>query len=203
MTREINLPYLLYAPSERKIAGSPLLLFLHGAGEKGDDVQQVRSAVLPRLLGQGLELPLTVVCPQCPGELPGWPMDDLHVFLEALLEKYSLDRRRLYLTGISMGGRGTWEFAYAHADRLAAIVPICGPSLPTLAPRLASLPAWIFHGAEDDVVPVARSEEMFSALQAVEAPCLYSRLEGQGHSCGEAVYTSAELMEWLFQQIRK
>ena len=196
------MPYLLYPPAQGEIAGSRLLLFLHGAGEKGDDLEPVRSAVLPRLLEQGLNLPLTVVCPQCPADRSGWPIEDLQVFLDGLLELHAFDPDRVCLTGISMGGRGTWEWGCAQADRFTAIIPICGPSLPTLAPRLARLPSWIFHGIEDGIVSVARSDEMFAALQAVGAPARYTRLDGQGHNCGVAVYTSIDLLSWLSAQRR-
>lgn len=207
--RAVSFPYLLFEPASSSGGGEglhPLLLFLHGAGEKGNDGARLPNAVLPRLLlGAGLSSPpLFIACPQCPVDRAGWPIEDLAVFLDALLADLPVDPDRVFLSGISLGGRGAWEFAYDHAPRLAALAPLCGPSLPTLAPRLADLPIWVFHGADDAVVPVSGSDAMVEALQRAGASALrYSRLDGVGHNCGNVVYRDPALWHWLLEQRRR
>lgn len=203
VTRTARFEYLLYRPDRDNETAYPLVLFLHGAGEKGTDLGLVRRrAVLPRLLEDGLQVPAFVACPKCPPERAGWPIDDLAMLLDALLERLPVDRRRVYVTGVSMGGRGTWEWSYEHSARVAAIAPVCGIGIPTLAPRLAGLPVWVFHGENDEIVPVQRSDEMVAALRAAGNECRYSRLAGAFHNCGEAVYGDPALWRWMFEQRR-
>jgi predicted peptidase len=205
VTRTMGLECAVRPPDDESEGPWPAVVFLHGAGAKGSDLAQVRRETLPRLVfDKEMPFPFLLACPQCPADAPGWPLEDLLVTLETLLERYPIDPARLYLTGISMGGRGTWEFAFWHPEMLAAIVPVCGPSLPTLAPRLKNLPVWTIHGALDDVVPVARTDEMVKALRATRgADVQYTRLEGIGHNCGRAAYRHLALWEWLAQQRRQ
>ena len=204
VTRTVAMNYLIRYPAAYSTDRSwPSVLFLHGAGGKGDDLGKVQNEVLPRLVSEGRDFPFLLVCPQCPEGLPGWPIDDLAVLIGALKDQLPVDPERLYLTGISMGGRGAWEYAYWHADDLAAIVPLCGPGIPNLTPRLKDLPVWAFHGEEDDIVPVQRSEEMAAALKAAGNPNVrFTRLAGVGHNCGQAAYGSPELWRWLARQRR-
>lgn len=204
VTRTFRMNCLIrYPPHNQDERLWPTVLFLHGAGAKGDDLGKVKNEALPRLVREGMDFPFLLVCPQCPEKLPGWPINDLAVLVSALHDQHRLDPERLYLTGISMGGRGVWEYAYWHADTLAAIVPLCGPSIPTLAPRLKDLPVWAFHGQEDDVVPVQRSEEMVAALERAGNPGVrFTRFAGVGHNCGRAAYDSPELWHWLARQRR-
>lgn len=199
-TRRVLLRYLEYSPpGEPPPGGWPLVIFLHGAGEKGVDLELVRQAVLPRVLEEGLELPAVVICPQCPPGL-GWAVEDLDALLETLSRRPDIDHRRLHVTGVSMGARGAWELAYRRSGELASIAPISGFGVPTLAPALARLPSWLFHGTEDDVVPAARSAEMAEALAAAGADVRYSPLIGQGHDCGRAAYGDPQLWRWMLSQ---
>lgn len=182
-------------------AGWPLVLFLHGAGEKGCDLDALRAAPLPRVLSGGLRPPARVVCPQCP-DGPGWPTERLLALVDALAADPAVDAARLHVTGVSMGGRGTWELAYWCADRLAGIAPVCGFGIPNLAPRLADLPVWAFHGAADEVLPAARSREMHDALRPLNPRACLTVLSGAGHEIGEAVYARPELWRWLLRQRR-
>jgi len=178
------------------------VLYLHGAGDKGDDLELVRRHSLPRLVEDGLDFPFLLICPQCPAEAPGWPLDDLHLIVEHLRAEDMIDPRRLYLTGVSMGGRGAWEYAYWHASELAALVPVCGFGLPNLAPRLKNVPIWAWHGTDDEVLPVQRSDEMVEALHRASNSARYSRLIGVGHNCDHVAYGHADLWQWLAQQQR-
>ncbi|WNR45257.1 carboxylesterase family protein [Paenibacillus roseipurpureus] len=204
--RERRLQYLVFQPTCATNSGArlPLLLYLHGAGSKGEDLQQVEQSVLPQTLVEtGLPFPFVLVCPQCPGSRSGWQSDILAELLDELIPALNIDPSRIYATGISMGGRGVYELAYDYGDRLAAIVPLCAFGIPNLAPRLQELPIWAFHGDQDEVLPLARGQEMADALQGVGSPSLFTRLEGLGHDIGETVYRSNELWEWLLEQRRQ
>jgi len=191
----------------------PLVLFLHGAGERGDD-NTVQLAYLPEILARPetrKRFPAHVLAPQCP---PGrswskrtWALenppilpDALPALVEEVAGRYAVDRSRLYLTGLSMGGFGAWELAARMPGLWAAVVPICGGGDPLDAPRLKDLPIWAFHGAEDDVVPPERSREMIDAIRAARGKAMYSELEGVGHDSWTPAYESDELLEWIFAQ---
>ena len=192
--RTVRFNYLRQAGPDR-----PTLLFLHGAGAKGDDLELVRTECLPKLVDGGLEIPFQLICPQCPAALPGWPIEDLVYFIRTLMESGEINST-LCVTGISMGGRGSWDLAYRVPDQLRAMVPLCGFSLPQLAPRLGKLPVWTWHGAKDTVVPVDRTEETVQALNAAGNPVRYTRMEDAGHNIGEFVYSQPDLWQWLENQ---
>ncbi len=201
ISRSVAVPYLYYAPPQPGInAALSTVVYLHGAGAKGSDLAMVERESLPRLIAQGLPFPHCLVCPQCPPEVPGWNVDDLNHLFDSLVFRHQAEPDRIVLTGISMGGRGVWEFAYWHRDKLAGVVPLCGFGIPNLAPRLVSLPVWMFHGENDSVLPVARSDEMAQALRNANATDMrYDRLPGLGHNIGETVYARPELWEWVGQ----
>src|SRR5699024_6921671 len=120
--------YLLYLPQDYKETGYkrwPLVLFLHGAGERGNDLEAVKKNGLPKLVEEGRDFPFIIVSPQCPAGL-WWSTDDLNLLLNDLIQRYEVDIDRIYATGLSMGGFGTWEMAIRFPDRFAAIAPICG-----------------------------------------------------------------------------
>ena len=195
--RHIDLPCLIYPPLARADAPSALIVHLHGAGEKGD-MDRLRGACLPRLMAEGLNVGNAyVACPLCPATRSGWPVDHLAALVDHLLATLPVDPARIGMTGISMGGRGTWDFAYDHGDRLAAIAPVCGFGIPTLAPRLSRLPSWIWHGQDDDIVPVHHAQAMHAALTRIGAPCRYTQFPNTGHACGRQVYTTPALWNWL------
>jgi predicted peptidase len=199
--RDLKLRFLLRKPDGYKPARLwPLVIFLHGAGEKDHDLQTVMKGALPRVILEGMKFPYWLACPQCPAELSGWPIEDLAILLDELIKMYPVDPKRVYLTGVSMGGRGTWEFAYDHAAKLAAIMPVCGFGIPNLAPRLNKLPIWAFHGAKDEILPVARTNEMILALQQAGNPALFTSFPELGHNCGAEVYRNPSTWQWLAVQ---
>ncbi len=206
----VRLPYLLALPDdyEHNTNTYPLLLFLHGAGERGSDLQAVRTQGLPRALLNGLSLPFIVVAPQCPVN-DTW---DHHRFgLTALLDEigsqYRVDPDRVYLTGLSMGGFGTFDLAQAFPERFAALAPVCGgvrrlADAPTTARRLKSLPIWVFHGALDDIVPLAASEQIVDALKAEGADVQFTVYPDKYHDSWTVTYDNPELYAW-FQKHRR
>lgn len=201
--REIRLPYLLAGETEPRGGAAPCVLYLHGAGEKGRDLTALEASSAFRALARrAASERFALLAPQCPKEVSGWDREELAIFLRSCLEKYLIDADRVYLTGISMGGRGAWEFAYDHAEMLAGLAPVAAFGISNLAPRLARLPVSIYHGEEDAVVPVDRAREMFVALKKVNAEARLEALPGVGHSCGEKVYGDDAFWSWLLGQRR-
>ncbi len=205
ISRTVHCKYLLYLPDggAGKPAGGrwPLLLFLHGAGERGDDLELVKRHGPPRLIEQGRRLPFIVVSPQCPAD-EWWQPDVLAALLDDIIMKYPVDPDRIYVTGLSMGGMGTWELALRFPDRFAAIAPICGPTVPFLAGRIRHVPAWVFHGAKDTVVAAQESIAMVEALRRAGADVRLTVYPDAGHDSWTATYANEELYDWLLQHRR-
>jgi len=216
-----GLPYRIYVPENLDPAVKyPLVLCLHGSGNKGDDnlAQLGRSSAVHTLLApENLEkYPCVVLAPQCPAgqrwvrghgqyDLPG-NAERLMGLLEQVRATYPVDPARIYITGLSMGGFGTWGMLRAYPDTFAAAVPICaGWDLPDdlgNAPRMKEIPIWVFHGTLDDDVPVARSREMVRALEDAGGNVKYTEYPDEGHACWERAYNESDLLPWLFAQTR-
>jgi predicted peptidase len=140
--KTVTVDYLLYLPTEygqNPSARWPLILFLHGAGERGSDLSKLTAYGPPKLVAEGQDLPFIIVSPQVPARAT-WDIDALDALLGEVLQKYAVDEDRVYLTGVSMGGAGTWRLASAHPERFAAIAPVCGWGDPAMARRLAGIP---------------------------------------------------------------
>ncbi|RME66939.1 MAG: phospholipase [Verrucomicrobia bacterium] len=182
----------------------PLLLFLHGSGERGSDIELVKKWGPPRLIAEGIRaFPAVVVSPQCPADELEWEPAALVALIDRLIADYRIDEHRIYVTGLSMGGRGTWDLARHIPDRLAAIAPICGYGTPRWAPRLAKLPCWVFHGTDDEAVPFAESARLVNALNEVGAPVKFTAYPGAGHvDAWVKAYNESGLWQWLFAQKR-
>jgi len=201
-----EISYLLYLPPGYQADGPPvpLLLFLHGSGERNGPLALVAKWGPPRRLAAGDALPYLVASPQCPRE-SSWEQPDQQRRLLALLahlrHAHRVDADRLYLTGLSMGGFGCWRLAADHPNLFAAVAPVCGGGDPADAPRLARLPIWAWHGTEDDAVPFARSAEMVEALRAAGSTRVrFTSLEHVGHLSWQAAYQSPDLYAWLDAQ---
>lgn len=211
ITKRVALRYLLWLPSGFAQAGVepwPLIVFLHGRGERGDDLAQVTQHGLARKLEAGFELPAIAAAPQCPAH-SDWTLHDdaILALIDDLCSSYHIDQQRIYLTGLSMGGRGTWRLAAEHAERFAAIVPICGRRPDGVrsaedAERLCTLPVWVFHGAQDQVVPIEESDAMVAALRAYGADVRYTIYPDAGHDSWTRAYDEPELYTWLLRQRR-
>ena len=195
-----SLPYLRYVPEGDTY---PLLLFLHGSGERGSNLEHVGDHGLPDLLPRLPEGTL-VLAPQCPESLR-WTdhLAQLGALLEETMANYPVDPSRVYLTGLSMGGQGAWYLAAETPDRFAAVVPICGRSNPSAAQRLKSLPIWVFHGDKDDTVPLSESEGMVAALHEAGSDAKLTVFPGVSHNSWSPAYSTPELYRWLFAQYRR
>jgi predicted peptidase len=197
------LPYLLYTPETPADARLPLILFLHGAGERGDDLERVRTQGLPQLL-PNLPEPTFVVAPQCPAS-SWWTLElaTLETLLDEVQAHHPVDAARVYLTGLSMGGYGTWHLALKDPARFAALAPVCGGGIPSLAHKLRDLPIRAFHGAEDDVVPPAASEKMVEAITKAGGQATFTNYPGVGHNSWARAYAEPDLYTWMFAQRRR
>jgi predicted peptidase len=207
ITKVVKAKYLLYLPKEYgKEAGKkwPLLIFLHGSGESGDDLEKVKVHGPPKLIAAGKEFPFIVVSPQAP-LVPrrGWDNEVLNTLLDDLIAKYTVDEDRVYLTGLSMGGYGTWAWAAASPERFAALVPICGGGQPRMARRMKDIPIRVYHGAKDTAVPLKESEDMVEALKQAGADVKLTVYPDAGHDSWTATYDTPELYTWLLEQKRK
>jgi predicted peptidase len=199
----VTIDYLLYLPTDYDRKNKwPLMLFLHGSGERGSDLNLVKKHGPPKLIDNGKQFPFIVVSPQCPKGRRWQPLE-LKVLLDEIVNKYNVDQDRIYVTGLSMGGFGTWALAAEYPDRFAAIVPICGGGNATWARRISHLPVWVFHGAKDPAVPVKMSQDMVDALKKNGANVNFTVYPDAGHDSWTATYDNPKLYEWLLQQERR
>ena len=218
-TRFLNTDYLVASPEHRQTeAQLPLLIFLHGAGGRGDDIERVKRSAASALAGMekfGGEPSLFVVPQALKGTreiAASWLPKDLDRFLEHLKATYPIDPSRIYLTGNSMGGYGSWAWAAQSPDQFAAVAPVVGglgqggpkditPDLDRWAENLAKIPVWAFHGAKDNVVPADRSERMVKLIRDKGGErARLTIYPDEGHGASRRVYTSREFFEWMFAQ---
>jgi predicted peptidase len=195
--------YLLYLPegyAKDTITRWPLLIFLHGAGETGSDLEKVKLHGPPRRIADGHQYPFIVISPQAAQY--GWNSELLIKVLKNFMEKYRVDEDRVYLTGLSMGGYGTWNTAITYPEYFAAIIPICGGGYPEGVERLKNMPVWCFHGAKDNVVPISQSEKMMTPLQAINPNAKFTVYPEADHDSWTETYNNQEIYDWLLSHKR-
>ena len=208
ITKTLKLDYLLYLPpgyEESAEAKWPMILFLHGAGERGSDLEQVKVNGIPRNLQDGTNLPFIVVSPQCPKDTD-WcdslMLDGLNALLDELITTCRVDVDRIYLTGLSMGGGGTWKLGAMNAERFAALAPVCGYGDGEWASRLRRMPIWVFHGALDDVVNPEESQGMVDAINKAGGNVKFTLYPDANHNSWTATYNNPELYDWFLSYTR-
>lgn len=219
--------YQVFVPSQAAYRGAPaLVLFLHGSGERGsDNRKQLDAGLGPYLKRHRRDFPALVVLPQVPDE-EEWTDTNARVALAAqaaTLAEFKADPARVYLTGISMGGYGTWDVALLAPERFAALAPVCGavhpprPQRPSLrvtqvdgvadpyaaiATRLGGTPIWMFHGGQDDVVAPTDDRRLAAAFEAAGHPVRYTEYPHGNHNVWDATYADPAMWAWLFDQRR-
>ncbi len=204
--RELSLDYLnsIPDPPSAHSAVRPRQLFLHGAGERGSDLEQVKAHGPPKLIERGDRLPAIVVSPQCPSGA-WWTehLDALSLLLDELIRDHNIDKDRVYVTGISMGGYGTWALAAREPKRFAAAIPICGGGNFLDAFSLTDIPIWAFHGGQDRAVPLAESERMVETIRGRGGKLVKLTVHGEAdHDSWTQTYDDPAVWEWLFSQRR-
>lgn len=201
LTREIEAgySYLLYQPKEHKNEKLPLIIFLHGAGERGEDLSQLKAHSIPNMFAQEVAYPCVVVSPQCPAD-SFWTAQimQLKLFIEEIVRTYDIDENRICLTGVSMGGYGTWHMAMAYPQMFASIVPVCGGGMPWNA-EVLTMPVWAFHGEADTVVDVRESISIMEKLRQVNSRAKLTLLPNVDHNAWDYAYNDA-LISWILEQ---
>jgi predicted peptidase len=206
--------YLLFLPAGYDAQAEkrwPLVLFLHGSGERGTNLQLVAKHGPPKEVTSHPDFPFILVSPQClPGEI--WSDDVVMALRDEIIHHYRVDTSRVYLTGLSMGGFGTWNTGLRHPEKFAAIAPICGGgdvisllvSKDEKGEALKSLGVWAFHGAKDPVVPVEESQRMIEACKRMGMKDLKLTIYPEAqHDAWTETYKNPELYQWLLQHQRK
>lgn len=201
--QKITIHYWLYLPPTSVVQEPlPLVLFLHGAGERGNNLELVKKWGPPRQVGEGEALPFLLISPQCP-EGETWNVDVLEKLVESVADEFPVDSQRLYLTGLSMGGYGTWNLLARRPDLFAAAVPICGGGNPATAESLKEIPIWAFHGDQDTAVPLEKSQEMVTAIQNAGGKLVILTVyPGVGHNSWSPTYDNPEVYQWLLRHRR-
>jgi len=184
--------YLLYLPKEYNTAKKyPLIIYLHGSSQKGNDLDKLKAYGPPQLTEKGRHFDFIIASPQCPANVRNWSTQNWFdsLYLD-LLSKYKIDTDRVYLTGISMGGGGTFEIAKENPDKFAALVPLCAwdSDVANLC-KLSTIPIWTFHGRQDSVVSLSETEEKVKTLQGCKGNIQLTVLENEGHS-----------IQWLYEK---
>ena len=198
----VTMKYLVYLPKDYDQKASwPVLLFLHGSGERGDTLDLVKKHGPPKLIDGGKQFPFIVLSPQC-SEGQSWEPLKLLALLDEIAERYKVDQDRIYVTGLSMGGYTTWAMASYAPNRFAAIVPICGGGDPSRAKKIAHIPAWVFHGGKDPAVPLDGAKKMVEALKKNGGNPKFTIYPDAGHDSWTQAYNTPELYDWLLQQKR-
>jgi predicted peptidase len=204
---------IVYDPSQKY----PLVLLLHGSGESGDDntAQMMHGVAEFATDDSRRDFPCFVVTPQCPKKKSWWnskrkpdepdpgptePMQLVIELLDALPREFSIDTRRLYVTGLSMGGYGVWDLIQRFPEKFAAAAPICGGGDPRQAGRLVRIPIWVFHGGADEGNHPQMSREMVAAIRKAGGKPLYTEYPGVPHNSWSTTYKSPLFMTWLFAQ---
>jgi predicted peptidase len=221
------LPYRLHRPATIEPGRKyPLVLFFHGAGERGVDNRK-QFQRFASVVEFWKTTPCFVLAPQCPevgkpanpehvwvqtpfggprhtmNATPSWPMRLAMDVFEKTIAENPVDPDRIYVTGLSMGGFATWEILQREGDQFAAAIPVCGGADLAYAKALSRIPIWVFHGDADDTVKVERSRDMVAALEAAGGHPKYTEYPGVGHDCWSVTYANPAVWKWLFAQVKK
>ena len=198
--------YLLYKPKLKKDNKTnpklPLLVFLHGRGERGSNLNLVKKHG-PAKIVENKDLPFIIASPQCPRTDLWWKPKIVAGLVDDVLQKHPVDPDRVYLTGLSQGGFGTWATAAQYPDKFAAAAPICGGGKTAWAKKYGTLPIWNFHGDADDVVPVRLSRVMVDAIKQANGNVKYTEYPNVGHDSWTKTYRNPKLYEWFLSQSKQ
>ena len=202
--REVTLRYWLYLPEDYDAKPGekwPLVLFLHGAGERGDDLEKVKIHGPPKLVAKGKQFPFVLVSPQVPtGDR--WHADELAKLLDSLANTLRIDTQRMYVTGLSMGGSGRWSLVSAYPDKFAAAMPLCGRGDLEAVPKLAGTPIWVLVGGKDREQTVQNCEDMANALAKAGCKGRFTLYFELPHDCWTVTYDNPAVYTWLLSHQR-
>ncbi len=204
LTMQVSLKYHIYFPDNYHDSDTnfPLVLFLHGAGERGDDLRLVEKHGIPKMINNGVKFPFITVAPQCP-KFQYWSepvnVKTLLLLLDEIIKKNKVDIKRIYATGLSMGGYGTLAIAKERPDLFSALIPICGGMDTTDIEMLKDIPIWLFHGSEDKVVPAENSELIYDLLKPINPEIKITIYKGINHNSWEMTYDNQKIYDWMLK----
>ena len=204
LTIPVSLKYNIYYPDNYYDSDTtfPLVLFLHGAGERGNDLSLVEKHGIPKMINNGEDFPFITIAPQCPKNQ--WWSEPLYVktlilLVEDIIRSNKIDIGRIYATGLSMGGYGTLAIAKERPDLFSAIIPVCGGMDTTDIERLKDIPIWLFHGDEDKVVPVENSELIYDLLKPMNPDIKITIYKGVNHNSWDMTYNDKKIYDWILK----
>lgn len=204
---EENLSYYLYYPQDYDTTEDEnfgLLLFLHGGGESGGELDEIKKNGPPKLLVEGKEFPFLVLAPQNPHKRKWWNIHAVNQLLDAIIQENRVDPERIYLTGLSRGGSAAWDLAVQYPKKWAALAVVCGMAPVPYAHWVdKDLPIWVFHGDKDEIISVEESDKMVDKLKEMGYDVQYTRYKDVGHNSWGRAYTTEALYEWMESQKRK
>lgn len=200
ISKSIRAQYLLYLPVDYSDSKKeyPLIMFLHGSGERGTQIEKLKIHGIPAYLESRKDFPFIVVAPQCPDK-EYYDNDTLIAVLDEVEKQFRVDKTRVYLTGLSMGGFGTWCLACAHPERFAAIAPVSGWGLSDLVENIKDMPVWAFHGEDDKAVPLRDDQEMVDELKKAGGNVKFTVYPKLGHNIWKQTYENEELYKWFLE----
>ena len=204
ITVNVSLDYNIYFPSDYNKSKDeyPLVIFLHGAGERGEDLNKVEIHGIPKLIKNGREFPFITVAPQCPA-FQWWPeplyVKALILLLEDIIREYNVDINRVYATGLSMGGYGILAIGRERPDLFAALIPVCGGMDMDGIERLKNIPIWLFHGDKDKLVPVENSQIIYDTLKPMNPKMKLTIYKGVNHNSWDLTYENDDIYDWLLK----
>lgn len=183
-----------------------MIIYLHGGSQRGNDLDKLKAYGLPYLVNKGQNFNFVIVSPQCP-ERKYWSTENWFDSLYAdITSSYRIDKSKVYVTGISIGGYGTYIAAMDNPDKIAAIVPLCGGINDIDTTRinsLAKMPVWMFHGTADEVISIKESERIYNSLKKRSNRVKFTRLKGEGHGIQFLYETKPEIYDWLLKHQKK
>jgi predicted peptidase len=198
-----GLKYLEYIPQvDEENEEFPLLIFLHGMGERGDDLNRLKVHGPPSFLDNRKDFPFITISPQCPDTII-WNEEILLPFYDEIVEKYPIDKSRIYISGLSMGGYGTWLSICAKPNMFAAAAPICGGGDSEKLIAVKELPIWVFHGAKDNITPISRSEKMVNQLKKLGNVVKFTIYPEANHDSWTQTYANPKLYDWFLSNKKK
>lgn len=200
---ELEMQYLIYLPEAYEAdpeAEFPLLLFLHGGGTSGDDLEMLKRSGFAGKIEKGKSFPFMVLSPQNPYPLKFWNETALITLLDKIQREYRVDPSRVWVAGMSRGGYGAWRMAIQYPDRFAALVAVCGETPDHYAKWLGDMPIWVFHGEKDRTIDIRESDEMVAALRKNGNPVRYTKYPDTGHNAWDKAFSEPELYTWLLAQ---
>lgn len=198
-----TLNYLVFFPDNYTPESQwPLIVYLHGASLRGDNPLRLLAYGPPRLVTTWQNFPFILLSPQCPAGKSWNEVAMLPMLIRNIVDLYAIDEKRIYLTGVSLGGNGAWYWGAEMPETFAAIAPLCGFADPAQAAKLVQTPVWVFHGALDKKVPSEMSDKMVTALRNLDANVRYKKFPNIGHNIVERVYRNRKLYDWFLEHQR-